>query len=187
LTKHFDFTETPLDGLYVIRRQKIGDSRGFLSRFFCADEFRSIGLTKQVVQINHTLTKKKGSVRGMHYQNPPYTEIKIVSCIKGEILDVAVDIRSGSSTFLQWHSEVLSADNQASLYIPEGFAHGFQALSDDCELIYLHTEFYEKSSEGALNARDPVLLIDWSLPISEISDRDRSHPEINNNFKGIQI
>lgn len=183
----FDFIRTPLSDLKLVQRKAIEDHRGFLSRFYCADEFRMVGITKPIAQINHTLTRKKGAVRGLHFQQPPHAETKFVSCVRGEIWDVAVDIRSGSPTFLQWHGEILSEANHKSMLIPEGFAHGFQALTEDCELIYLHTAAYQPGAEGALNVADPRLGIAWSLPIVDLSDRDRSHALIDKHFHGIDL
>jgi len=183
----FDFLPTPLAGLMVVQKKPIEDARGFLSRFYCAEAFSQAGMHKAISQINHTLTRQKGAVRGLHYQHPPHAEIKVVSCLKGEIFDVAVDLRQNSPTFLNWHGVVLSAKNQCSLLIPEGFAHGFQTLADDCELIYLHTAPYAVESEGALNALDARLAIDWPLAITERSERDRLHPMIKTDFKGISL
>lgn len=183
----FDFIPASLPGLLVVQRKAIADHRGFLSRFYCADEFREAGISKPVAQINQTLTRQKGAVRGLHFQHPPHAEVKMVSCIKGEIYDVAVDLRRDSPTFLQWHGEILSADNRKSLLIPEGFAHGFQALTEDCELIYLHTAHYHSESEGALNVSDPKLAIAWPLPINDLSERDRKHPFIKSDFPGITL
>lgn len=183
----FDFIPTPLPGLLAVQRKAIEDHRGFLSRFYCADEFRGAGVIKPVAQINQTLTRQKGAVRGLHFQFPPHAETKMVSCLKGEILDVAVDLRRGSPTFLQWHGEILSATNRKSLLIPEGFAHGFQALTGDCELIYLHTAAYHPGSEGALNVSDPKVNIVWPLPVNDLSERDRNHPFIESEFEGIVL
>ena len=182
-----DFFNTPLTGLMVVQRKRIEDARGFLSRFYCAEEFRHAGLNKPISQINHTLTRQKGTVRGLHYQKPPHTENKVVSCLGGEIFDVAVDLRKNSPTFLHWHGEVLSAQNQRSLLIPEGFAHGFQALTEDCELIYLHTALYVQEAEAALNVTDTRLEIIWPLAITELSDKDRSYPMITPDFEGISL
>ena len=187
MSQRFDFIETPLTGLVRVDRKPIMDNRGFFSRFFCAEEFKQIGLEQPIAQMNHTLTRKKGSIRGMHFHYQPHAETRIVSCIQGEILDVAVDIRNNSPTFLQWHAELLSAENKSSLYIPAGFAHGFQALTDDCELIYLHTGFYTPGKEGALNALDPMLAIDWPLEVTEISERDRNHPVLDSQFEGLGV
>lgn len=187
MTERFSFVKTPLGGLYKIERKPIQDSRGFFSRFFCTEEFKEIGFTSHIAQINHTRTKKMGVVRGMHYQYPPYTETKIVTCIKGEVFDVALDIRKDSPTFLQWHAEILNTENQSSLYIPEGFAHGFQTIKENCELLYIHSSSYQADAEGALNLKDPKLSIDWPLEITEISERDRKHPMIDIKFEGIDI
>jgi dTDP-4-dehydrorhamnose 3,5-epimerase len=185
MSSRFDFIETPLACLYTVRRKYSRDERGFFARLFCAEEFREIGLNSSLAQINHTFTRSRGSVRGLHFQHPPHAETKVVTCIRGEILDVAVDIRKDSPTFLQWHKEVLSPENQTSLCIPGGFAHGFQTLTDDCELLYLHTASYEPDAEGALNVQDPALSIDWPVEISEMSERDRNHPMLDRNFAGI--
>lgn len=181
----FDFIPTPLPGLKLLQRKAIEDHRGFLSRFYCAEEFAAAGINKPIAQINHTLTRKKGAVRGLHFQHPPHAETKLVSCLKGEIWDVAVDLRSGSPTFLHWHGEILSAENRKSLLIPDGYAHGFQTLTEDCELIYLHTAAYHPEAEGALNVADPGLNIAWPLLVDDLSERDRSHPFIDENFQGI--
>lgn len=183
----FDCIDTSLLGLKIVQRKPIEDSRGFLSRFFCAIEFNAYGFNKPISQINQTLTRQKGAVRGLHYQQPPHAEIKLVSCIKGEVFDVAVDLRKNSPTFLQWYGEVLSEDNQRSLLIPEGFAHGFQTLTEECELVYLHSAPYVKEAEAALNVNDPKLGIAWPLTITEISERDRLHPMIKLDFEGIAV
>jgi len=183
----FDFIPTPLTGLMLVQRKAIEDHRGFLSRFYCAEEFRAAGIDKPVAQINHTLTRQRGAVRGLHFQHPPHAETKLVSCLKGEILDVAVDLRRDSLTFLHWHGEILSAINRKSLLIPEGYAHGFQTLTEDCELIYLHTASYHPEAEGALNVADPRLNIAWPLPVNDLSERDRNHPFISQNFQGIVL
>jgi len=181
----FNFHPTPLAGLWVVQRRPIEDQRGFFCRFFCAEEFQAVGLKKTLAQINHTCTVKKGAVRGLHFQYPPYTESKIVSCIRGEIYDVAVDIRTDSPTFLHWHGEILSAANKKSLLLPEGFAHGFQTLTENCELLYLHAAPFHPQTEGALHVADPMIGIVWPIAMVELSERDRSHPFINLDFKGI--
>lgn len=180
-----DFFNTPLAGLMLVQRKPIEDARGFLSRFYCVEEFRYAGMNEPISQINHTFTRQKGAVRGLHYQKPPHAENKIVSCLRGEVFDVAVDLRKNSPTFLHWHGEILSAQNHRSMLVPEGFAHGFQALTEDCELIYLHTVPYVQKAEAALNVTDTRLGIIWPLAIAELSDRDRSHPMITLDFEGI--
>ncbi|MCG6534208.1 MAG: dTDP-4-dehydrorhamnose 3,5-epimerase family protein [Syntrophales bacterium LBB04] len=186
-TPRFDFHPTPLTGLWVIQRKPIADERGFFCRFFCAEEFQAAGLKKPVAQINHTHTVKKGAVRGFHFQYPPYAECKIVSCLRGEVLDVAVDIRKGSPTFLYWHGEILSAANQKSLLIPEGFAHGFQALAENCEMIYFHTAPFNGEAEGDVHAQDPRLSIPWPEPIVELSSRDAAIPLLDAFFAGVKV
>lgn len=181
----FDFISTSLSGLTLVQRKVTEDHRGFFSRFYCADEFREVGLNKPIAQINHSLTINKGAVRGLHFQYPPFAEAKLVSCLHGEIFDVAVDLRGNSPTFLHWYSVVLSARNRQSLFIPEGFAHGFQALTEDCELVYLSTAAYHPEVESALNVADPKLDIAWPLAITEISEKDRSHKLIEQDFQGI--
>lgn len=187
MSLRFDFLETPITDLWRIGRKPVEDQRGYLSRIFCEEEFNKIGFDRSVAQINHTLTRKKGSVRGMHFQYPPHAESKLVTCIKGEILDVAIDIRKDSATFLKWHAEVLSDNNHASLLIPEGFAHGFQTLVDDCELLYVHSKSYFPEAEGALNAFDQAFSIEWPLEVTEMSARDRSHPFLTELFEGIVV
>lgn len=183
----FEFSPTPLRGLVVVQRKPIKDSRGLLARLFCGEEFRQIGIERQIVQINQSLTHLRGAVRGLHFQYPPHAEAKIVTCVRGEVFDVAVDLRADSPTFLQWHSEILSAENARSLCIPEGFAHGFQTLTDDCELLYLHTEAYAPQAEGGLHPRDPRVGVDWPLPITELSSRDQHHPLLGADFTGIAV
>jgi len=183
--KRFDFHPKPLKGLWVVQRKPIADERGFFCRFFCAEEFQTAGLKKSIAQINHTYTEKKGAVRGLHFQYPPHAEFKIVSCLHGEVYDVAVDIRKDSPTFLHWHGEILSAANQRSLLIPEGFAHGFQTLAENCELLYLHSEAFHPQAEGALHVLEPRVGIVWPIAVAELSERDRSHSFIDLDFEGI--
>ncbi len=183
----FSVTQTPLRGVAIVERGRREDSRGFFSRLFCADELRSAGFDAPVAQINHTLTHRRGAVRGLHFQHPPHAEIKFVSVLKGEILDVALDVRRNSPTFLRWHAEILSAENRRSLLIPRGFAHGFQTLTEHCELIYLHSCAYMPAAEAGLQATDPSLAIQWPLPISELSARDASHPLISSGFIGVEL
>jgi dTDP-4-dehydrorhamnose 3,5-epimerase len=183
----FTVTDLPLAGLKRIERQRLGDSRGFLTRLFCAEELAAAGWHKPIAQINYTFTGKRGTVRGMHYQSPPYAEMKLVTCMQGEVWDVAVDLRAGSPTFLQWHACPLSTDNHWALLIPEGFAHGFQALSDDVILLYCHSAAHSPEAEAALNAQDPRLAITWPQAITEISLRDAKHPLIDTQYEGVRL
>ncbi len=178
---------TPIAGLSVIHRQTKGDRRGYLERLYCLEELAAITEGKPFVQINHTLTFNPGVVRGLHFQRPPHAEVKLVTCLRGEVFDVAVDLRTDSPTFLHWHAEILTADNHKSLAIPEGFAHGFQTLTDNCEMLYFHSAAYHPEAEDALNACDPALAIRWPLAISELSPRDAAHPLLNPDFKGVTL
>lgn len=183
----FSILQTPLHGVALVERVRREDQRGFFSRLFCDGELRSAGFDAPIAQINHTLTLRRGAVRGLHFQHPPHAEIKFVSVLRGEILDVAVDVRRNSPTFLRWHAEILSAENRRSLLIPRGFAHGFQALADHCELIYLHSCAYAPDAEAGLRATDPAIGIQWPLPISDMSPRDAAHPLISSGFIGVEL
>lgn len=179
--------DTPIKDLKLIERKPIGDERGFLERLFCQDSFESLLGGKTIRQVNRTLTRKLGTVRGMHFQYSPHAEIKIVSCLKGKVWDVALDLRKGSPTFLKYHAVTLSEDVPQSYFIPEGFAHGFQTLTRDCELIYFHTVDYSAGAESALNALDPRLAIQWPTAITERSRRDEQHDILTDSFVGIDV
>ena len=183
----FTVRDLPLPGLKLVERQRLGDHRGFLARLFCAEELAEAGWTRPIAQINHTMTARKGTLRGLHFQHPPHAEMKLVSCIRGEVWDVAVDLRAESPGFLAWHAERLSAENGQALLIPEGFAHGFQALTDDAELLYCHSAAYAPEVEGGLNPLDPRLAIAWPLEVSEMSERDRAHPLLDAGFAGVRL
>lgn len=187
MSARFDTLATPITGLQLLQRKPIGDQRGYLERLFCAEELHALVAGKTIVQINHTLTTNKGTVRGLHYQNPPHAETKFVSCLRGQVFDVALDLRNNSSTFLHAHAEILSAGNHRTYIIPEGFAHGFQTLTDDCEMLYFHTAAYDPEAESGLNVNDPRLGIRWPLAITEISARDAGHPLLDDNFAGLAL
>lgn len=180
------FTELNLQGSYIIEPNTYEDHRGSFSRIFCKKELTGI-FDGNIAQINHSITSQKGAIRGLHFQHSPNNEIKVVKCIKGSVFDVIVDIRENSATFLRWFGTILSAENMKMMYIPKGFAHGFQTLENDSQLLYLHSELYTPNNEGALNILDPILGIDWPLPITDISDKDNTHPMIQSNFKGLKI
>ncbi|BDT70460.1 dTDP-4-dehydrorhamnose 3,5-epimerase [Comamonadaceae bacterium OS-1] len=175
-TPRFRFQPTPLAGLWLSQRQPIRDARGFFARFYCAQEFSAIGVVQPLAQINQSFSQQPGTLRGLHFQHPPHAETKVVSCLSGRIFDVAVDVRSGSPTFLQWFGVELSAQAQNSLVIPPGFAHGFQTLEPDSEILYLVTTAYSAQYEDGLHPLDPALAIDWPLPVAEISARDAQRP-----------
>lgn len=179
------FSPTILEGSYVIDLEPYADDRGWFARFYCKQEFATIGHHQEWVQLNQSVNNQGGTLRGMHFQKPPFREIKMVRCIAGSVFDVIIDLRKDSNTYLQWFGVELSAANKKMLYIPEGFAHGFQTLTDNTALIYHHTEYYTPGSEGGIRHDDPALAIQWPLPVSVISVRDGSHPLLDQHFKGI--
>ena len=165
------------------------DERGYLERIFCSRELKKIMSNKKIVQVNRTFTKKKGTIRGMHYQKKPFQETKIIQCIKGKILDIAVDLRKSSKTFLKHTSIYLDSKKPNSLIIPEGFAHGFQTLTNNVELLYFHTNFYNPKYESGLNPLDKLLSIDWPLNCKYLSERDCNFSLIDDKsiHKGFKI
>jgi len=163
------------------------DARGAFMRLFCAQELQPVLGDRQIKQINHSRTSRAGAVRGLHFQHPPHAEMKMVRCLRGRVWDVAVDLRPGSPTFLQWHAQELAQDDAQMLVLPEGFAHGFQVLEPDSELLYLHTAFYRPDSEGGLRYDDSRLAITWPLPPQDLSPRDLSHPLLRANFSGVAL
>ena len=179
------FNPTFLAGSFIIEPSVLMDDRGWFARFYCKNDFKEIGHDKEWVQLNHSATDKKGAIRGMHFQKEPFREIKMVKCIAGAVYDVIIDLRRDSSTFLKWFGTELSAKNKKMFYIPEGFAHGFQCLEDNCELIYHHSEFYAPAAEAGIKYDDPMIQIDWPQAITVLSPRDESHPYLDQNFKGI--
>lgn len=181
------FNNLKINGAYLIEPEPISDERGFFVRTFCQNEFGKIFPNFIVKQINQTLTKKMGTIRGMHYQNPPFAETKVVRCLQGSVFDVIVDLRKDSPTFLNWHGEILSGDNMKALFIPKGCAHGFQTMTDDVEMIYLHDEFYNKEFEAALRYDEPMVGIQWKGAPTELSERDKTHKYLDNKFEGISI
>ncbi len=181
----FIVSQPSISGLKIIERQRLTDTRGFLTRLFCAEELSAAGWLKPVAQINHTSTLHRGAVRGLHFQAPPHAEMKMISCLRGEVWDVAVDIRRDSPTFLHWYGTLLSAENNISILIPEGFAHGFQTLTDNVEMLYCHSAAYNREAERGLNPHDPFLAINWPVPITDMSDKDMTHPHIDKSFKGV--
>ena len=177
-------TDLPLAGLKRVERRRLSDARGFLSRLFCAEELGAAGWNEPVAQINHSCTAMRGTVRGLHFQNAPHADMKLVSCLRGEVWDVAVDIRAGSKTFLCWHAERLSAENGSALLIPRGFAHGFQSLCDGVELLYCHSAAYNAAVEGTINPLDRRLAIAWPLPVANLSARDAGQAMLSAEFTG---
>jgi dTDP-4-dehydrorhamnose 3,5-epimerase len=181
------FTETKLKGSFIIDLDVFSDERGWFARTYCKKEFEAIGHTGEWVQLNHSVTYKKGSIRGMHFQFPPYSEIKMVRCIAGAVYDVIIDLRAGSPTFLEWYGAELSAANRKMLYIPQGFAHGFQTLTDNAELLYHHSSFYTPGAEGGIRYNDEKINIKWNGLVTEISERDQTHPLLDDKYTGIKL
>jgi len=177
--------DTEIHGAHVVETEPFQDNRGAFARLYCARELAPVVGDRQVVQINHSLTRAAGAVRGLHYQRSPHAEMKIVRCLKGRVFDVAVDLRRGSPTFLRWIACELSPQNRQALVVPEGCAHGFQVLEPDSELLYLHTAYYTREAEGAVRYDDPRVGVAWPLAPTDLSERDRSHPLLTPDFNGI--
>ena len=173
------FAETKIKGVFVIEPELIEDERGFFACSWARNEFEQRNLNPQLVQCNISFNRKRGTLRGMHYQEEPYQETKLVRCTRGAILDVAVDLRVGSPTRHQWVSVELTSENRYMFYIPEGFAHGYQTLVDDTEIFYQMSEYYHPESARGLRWNDPVLSIEWPLTPSIIADRDANYPNIS--------
>jgi dTDP-4-dehydrorhamnose 3,5-epimerase len=171
------FTPTKLPGSYVIEPERLEDDRGFFARSWCQREGSAYGLYPNWVQCNISFNKKKGTLRGMHYQKPPFEEAKLVRCTMGAIYDVIIDLRAESATFKQWAAVELSAENRRMLYIPEGFAHGFLTLNDNTEIFYQMSEFYAPAHAQGVRWNDPVFAIDWPMDVRVISDGDRNYPD----------
>lgn len=180
------FRTTPLAGLIQVESTRIEDERGQFSRVFCASDFAPIRPDLRWVQINLSRTSAKGTIRGMHFQYPPAAEAKLIRCVSGRVFDVAVDLRTGSPTFLCWHGIELDADGTTEIFIPEGFAHGFQALTDDAQLLYLHSVAWDRERESGLRHDDPALAIAWPLPVTTMSSKDRQFPLVRESrFPGV--
>jgi dTDP-4-dehydrorhamnose 3,5-epimerase len=171
------FIETELKDATIIELERREDERGFFARTWCQHEFEEHGLVARIVQANMSYNRLKGTLRGMHFQHAPYAETKLVRAVRGAIYDVIIDLRPESPTFRRWIGVELSADNRRALYVPEGFAHGFQTLSDDADVMYQVSAFYTPGAEGGLRYNDPSFDIQWPLPVSVISDKDAAWPD----------
>lgn len=178
------FEETKLKGAYIISLNLLTDARGGFARTFCKKEFEQIGHTKEFVQLNHSYNIHKGTIRGMHFQIAPYQEIKLIRCVRGSVLDVIIDLRKDSPTFLRHIAVELSAENKKMMYVPENFAHGFQTLEDNSELIYHHTQFYTPEADTGVRFDDPALKITWPLEPKMVSEKDKNYKLIDYTFKG---
>ena len=178
---------TPLAGVQVLQRQTHQDSRGYFERLFCAETLQTLGWSGAIAQITRSCTRQVGAVRGLHYQLPPFAEYKLVSCLRGEVWDLALDLRAGSATFLQWHALHLTPENGRALLIPPGCAHGFQNLRADSELLYCHSAPYRPESEAGVHALDPALNIAWPLAVSQMSEKDANFPMLSQAFQGVLL
>lgn len=178
---------TPIADLVVVEASPRIDARGAFARLYCEQELGAVTGLRRIVQINHSRTVAVGAVRGLHFQYPPFAEMKLVRCLKGRVWDVAVDLRKNSPTFLRWHAVELTPASARMLVIPEGFAHGFQVMEPDSELLYLHTAFYTPIAEGGLRYDDVQLAISWPLGVTNVSERDACHPLIDSGFQGISL
>jgi dTDP-4-dehydrorhamnose 3,5-epimerase len=178
---------TKLPGVVVIETAPYVDDRGAFARLFCSSELSAVVGQRQILQINHSRTSMVGTVRGLHFQRPPRAEMKLVRCLKGRVLDVAIDLRAGSPAFLSWHAEELMPGNSRMLVIPEGCAHGFQVLEADSELLYLHTASHAPDAEAGIRFDDQRLAIAWPLPAVGLSARDQGLPPLSPNFRGLAV
>lgn len=177
---------TSIPGLALISTEVSRDDRGSFERLFCASHWHHTRPEMLLSQVNLSTTTTRGTIRGLHFQAPPALEDKLIRCVRGHVYDVAVDLRQGSPTFLQWRGHELRSDHPWELFIPAGFAHGFQSLTDDVQLLYFHSAPWSPASEGGLRHDDPLLGIKWPLPVTNISERDRSHPMLDESFVGIR-
>jgi dTDP-4-dehydrorhamnose 3,5-epimerase len=173
------FTPLELAGAYRVDIEKREDTRGFFARTFCRSEFSERGMTTDWVQINTSFNLMSGTIRGMHFQRPPVAETKLIRCVRGAVFDVIVDLRAGSAQYGQWQSVELTADNRSAIYIPEGFAHGFQTLEPDTELLYFHSAPYNETHSDGLNPLDTKLAISWPLGKGLLSQRDLALPQLS--------
>lgn len=171
------FTQTELKDAYIIEPKRIEDERGAFVQVWDAAAFERLGLPTRIVLINESYNRRRGTLRGMHFQRAPHAEVKIVRCTRGAIYDVIIDLRPDSPTFKRWIGVELTQDNQRMLYVPEGFAHGFQALTDDTETAYNVSAFYTPGAEGGVRYNDPAFDIQWPLPVSVISEKDANWPD----------
>jgi dTDP-4-dehydrorhamnose 3,5-epimerase len=182
-----NFLPTSIQGLWEITTEPRGDARGSLTRLYCADEFEEITPGLRFVQVNHSITALRGTLRGMHFQRAPALEAKLIRCLRGSVFDVIVDVRENSPTFGRWHAVELTEINQRQVLIPSGCAHGFQTMADDCQLLYQHSAAYAPYCEDGLAFDDARVGIHWPLPITEVSARDRGFKRIGNGFEGVRI
>ena len=180
-----EFIKTPLEGAYLINLEKYEDERGFFARVFCESEFQEMGLSSEFIQVNNSLTGSKGTIRGMHYQLEPSAEVKIVRCIRGSLYDAIIDLRPDSSSFCKWFGSELSAENRQMMYVPKGFAHGFLTLEDNTETFYFASNSYSPDLERGIRFDDSYFGIEWPIPVTESSPKDKSCPDFDPEWHGV--
>ncbi len=180
------FHKTPLQDARLIELERRGDDRGFFARFYCEREFGTEGLATPFVQVNNSLSAKKGTLRGMHYQLAPSAEVKVVRCLKGALWDCIADLRPDSPSYGKWFGAELNDDNRLMMYVPRGFAHAILTLADGTEALYLVSDFYAPEAERGVRFNDPWLDIDWPIEPAEVSDKDRNWPLFDPDFHGVE-
>ncbi len=182
-----NFIETNIPGALIVEATPFSDDRGTFSRVYCQRELAEAGFEGDFVQTNHSISLKKGTIRGLHYQMPPHAEAKLVKCVRGAIFDVCVDLRRGSPTFLQWVGVELTEKNLRQFLVPEGCGHGFLTLEDHSEALYMSSAFYAPGVEKGIRFDDPLLQIEWPVEVAVATDKDRSHPDLSPDFLGIPL
>lgn len=185
MTRRFEILDTPIAGVKLLKRIPIQDARGWFERLYCEEELAPVLGGARVVQSNRTFTRRRGTIRGLHFQRPPHAEIKLVTCLRGRVFDVAVDLRRDSPTFLRWHGEILDADAGTSLAIPRGCAHGLQTLADDTEMLYFHTAPWVATAEDGVHPLDARVAIRWPEAPTDMSARDAERPMLPADFGGL--
>jgi dTDP-4-dehydrorhamnose 3,5-epimerase len=178
---------TELPGVLVVETAPLVGQRGAFARWFCERELGEVMEYRRIAQVNYSRTTRLGVLRGLHYQHAPHAEMKLIRCIRGRVFDVAVDLRRGSSTFLRWYAEELTPENGRMMVIPEGCAHGFQAMEAESDLLYLHTALYAPEAEGGVRFNDARIGVSWPLPVVDLSQRDHSFPLLDAGFSGISV
>ena len=187
LERRLSASPAAISGVNLVQHENLGDERGFFARLFCAQELAHLGWDNPISQINHSFTKKAGTVRGMHFQVAPHSEVKLVTCLTGSVWDVVVDLRPGSPTFLRSFGHVLSSQNRTAMLIPEGCAHGFQTLTNDTMLLYCHSKPYASEAEGGIHPEDPLLGIKWPMSITSLSKKDASRKMLPSEWNGVSL
>jgi dTDP-4-dehydrorhamnose 3,5-epimerase len=178
---------TEISGVLVVGTAPFVDQRGAFARWFCEEELGAVMEHRRIAQVNYSRTSRVGALRGFHFQHAPHAEMKLIRCINGRVFDVVVDLRHGSKTFLRWHAEELTPANGRMLVIPEGCAHGFQAMDAGSDLLYLHTALYAPDAEGGVRFDESRIGVSWPLPVVDLSKRDNSFPALDAGFSGILV